>query len=223
MPRHPIFESPVYVEARQARLRNLFAHIGPAGLAGLAGRRVLELGCGTGELGDAFAERGATVVSVDARAAFVDEVRARHPGRHAHVADLEAWDPGVLGRFDAILCFGLLYHLATPADLLAACTRASDTLYLETVVLDASAPTCPHTDEAGDDQAFSGRGCRPSARWIQDVLARNGFATTDISGAAANWGGAAPSVFDWDVRDTGTWMRGGCLLRRMFVCTRVAP
>lgn len=30
----------------------------------------------------------------------------------------------------------------------------------------------------------------------------------------------APSVFDWDVRDSGAWMRAGCLLRRMFVCTR---
>jgi cyclopropane fatty-acyl-phospholipid synthase-like methyltransferase len=50
-----IFDGPVYVEARQARLRNLFAHIDPAALAG---KRVLELGCGTGELGQAFVEHG---------------------------------------------------------------------------------------------------------------------------------------------------------------------
>src|SRR5262245_40091555 len=131
---HGIFDSPVYVEARQARLRNLFAHIDSAALAG---RRVLELGCGTGELGQALVERGATVVSVDARQAFIAKLRARYPDRQAHVADLETWDPSGLGRFDAILCFGLLYHLAMPADLLAACTRASDTLYLETVVVDS--------------------------------------------------------------------------------------
>jgi cyclopropane fatty-acyl-phospholipid synthase-like methyltransferase len=212
-----IFDGPVYVEARQARLRNLFAHIDPAGLAG---KRVLELGCGTGELGQAFVEHGATVVSVDARQAHIAELRARYPGREAHVADLEAWDPGTLGRFDAILCFGVLYHLATPMDFLAACTRASDTLYLETVVVDSSKPTCLPADEAGDDQAFSRRGCRPSPSWITDTLARQGFSVRDISGAAANWGGASPSVFDWRIEESGTWMRGGCLLRKMFVCTR---
>jgi SAM-dependent methyltransferase len=215
-----IFDSPVYVEARQARLRNLFAHVDPAGLAG---RRVLELGCATGELGQAFVEHGATVVSVDARRAYIAELRARYPDRQAHVADLEVWDPGVLGRFDAILCFGLLYHLATPGDFLAACARASNTLYLETVVLDSSASICRPADEAGDDQAFSFRGSRPSPSWITDTLARYRFSVVDISGAAANWGGVAPSIFDWEIQDSGTWMRGDCMLRKMFVCTRADP
>lgn len=214
-----IFDSPLYVEARQARLRNLFTHVDPRSLAG---RRVLELGCGTGELGQAFVELGATVVSVDARPAFVAELRARYPGREAHVGDLEAMDLGALGRFDAVLCFGLLYHLATPGDFLAACTRVADTLYLESVVLDSSAAVCPAADEAGEDQAFSLRGCRPSPSWIRETLARHGFCATDISSAAANWGGAAPSVFDWEIGESGSWMRGGYLLRRMFVCTRKA-
>lgn len=216
-PARVIFDSPLYVEARQARLRNLFAHVDPRGLAG---RRVLEPGCGTGELGQAFVERGATVVSVDARPAYIAELRARYPGRQAHVADLETMDPGALGRFDAVLCFGLLYHLATPGDFLAACTRASDVLYLESVVLDSSAAACPPADEAGDDQAFSRRGCRPSPAWIRQTLAHHGFSALDISGAAANWGGASPSIFDWEIEDSGSWMRGGCLLRKMFVCTR---
>jgi SAM-dependent methyltransferase len=214
---HTVFDAPVYAEARRARLRNLFAHLDPAGLAGL---RVLELGCGTGELGQAFVERGAVVVSVDARDAHIAELRRRYPDRDAYAADLEAWDPGALGRFDAVLCFGLLYHLSTPGRLLAACARAADTLYLETVTLDSSEPTCPRVDEAGDDQAFSGRGCRPSPSWIADALAREGFSTRDISSAAANWGLPAPSVFDWPIENSGSWMRGGALLRRMFIARR---
>jgi SAM-dependent methyltransferase len=214
-----IFDSPVYVEAREARLRNLFAHVDPRGLAG---RSVLELGCGTGELGQAFVEHGASVVSVDARPTFVAELRARYPGRLAHVGDLETMDLAALGRFDAILCFGLLYHLATPGEFLAACARVTDTLYLESVVLDSSAAACPIAHEAGEDQAFSLRGCRPSAAWIRETLAGHGFDVTDISGAAANWAGVAPSVFDWEIAETGSWMRGGYWLRRMFVCTRQA-
>jgi SAM-dependent methyltransferase len=208
----------VYVQARQARLRNLFAHVEPATLAG---HRVLELGCGTGELGAAFEQHGACVVSVDARPDFVRALRARYPGRQALVADLETWDPAPLGPFDAVLCFGLLYHLATPARLLAACARCAPTLYLETVVLDTDAAECLAVDEAGDDQAFSNHGCRPSARWIAEELGRHGFVLTDISGPAANWGGAAPSVFDWRPGDSGSWMRAGALLRRMFIGRRV--
>jgi len=215
--RHSIFDAPVYVEARQARLRNLFAYVDPASLAG---KRVLELGCGTGELGQAFVERGATVVSVDARQSHITELRSRYPDRQAHVADLEEWDPGTLGRFDAVLCFGLLYHLAAPADLLAACTRAADSLYLETVVLDSSESTWQPADEAGDDQAFSSRGCRPSPSWITDTLSRHGFSACDISAAAANWGPPVPSIFDWQIEDSGTCKRGESFLRKMFVCSR---
>jgi SAM-dependent methyltransferase len=212
-----IFDADVYVEARRVRLRNLFAHVSPDSLAGL---RVLELGCGTGELGQALVERGAAVVSVDAREAHIAELRRRYPDREAYVTDLEAWDPTLLGPFGAILCFGLLYHLSDPAHLLAACARAADTLYLETVTLDSSESICQPVDEAGDDQAFSGRGCRPSPSWITDVLAREGFSTRDISSAAANWGPPAPSIFDWSIENSGSWMRGGALLRRMFVARR---
>lgn len=215
-----IFDSPLYDEARRARLRNLFAHVDRATLPG---RRILEVGCGTGELGEAFVALGAAVVSVDARPDFIAELRARYPGRPACVADLERWDPAALGRFDAVLCFGLLYHLATPGDFLAACTRACDTLYLESVVLDSSAAACLQVEEAGDDQAFSRRGCRPSPAWIAQTLALHGFSCVDISGPAANWGGTSPSIFDWEPRDSGTWARGGCLLRRMFVCSRERP
>jgi len=174
-----IFDAPVYVEARQARLRNLFAHVDPAGLRG--------------------------------------------PGPEAHAADLESWDPGALGRFDAVLCFGLLYHLSAPARFLAACARIAPMLYLETVALDAGQAVCLTVDEAGDDQAFSTRGCRPSPSWITDTLAREGFSTRDISSAAANWGPPAPSIFDWTIEDSGSWMRGGALLRRMFIARRTAP
>src|SRR5262249_39376404 len=46
-----IFDEPVYEAARQARLRNLLMHFD---VGSLAGKRILELGCGAGELGAAF-------------------------------------------------------------------------------------------------------------------------------------------------------------------------
>jgi trans-aconitate methyltransferase len=54
-------------------------------LAPLAGERILDLGCGDGALTSQIAQRGASVVGVDASAQMVEAARAR--GLDAHIAD----------------------------------------------------------------------------------------------------------------------------------------
>jgi SAM-dependent methyltransferase len=219
-----VFANGAYVEARQARLRNLFAHIDRAKLSK---KRVLELGAGSGELGQAFEELGCTVVSVEARSEHLVKLRAQYPWREAYAADLEQWDFSCLGYFDAILCFGLLYHLATPAEFLARCARTTNTIYLESIVTDAVEPVVPICEEEdgalrGSDQAFSGRGCRPSPAWIANELTRHGFWVRDISTGLANWGGDYPSSYDWQPECHGEWRRQNTNLRKMLICTRSA-
>jgi trans-aconitate methyltransferase len=51
------------------------------------GERVLDLGCGTGHLSQQIAERGATVVGVDADPAMVDQARESYPDLDFRVAD----------------------------------------------------------------------------------------------------------------------------------------
>jgi SAM-dependent methyltransferase len=213
-----IFDNSHYRGARESRLHNLFRHLD---VPSLAGKRVLELGCGTGELGQAFVESGCQVVSVDARAEYVEELHRRFPGRSAYVMNLEHWEPALLGRFDVVLCFGLLYHLSTPEEFLAACARAAPQLYLETVVSDFEDPMCPIILEDGPDQAWSGQGCRPSPAWLNRVLYELGFGVRDISTPEANWGGAVPSIFDWAPLNDGQWQRDGALLRKMLLCNHV--
>jgi SAM-dependent methyltransferase len=212
-----IFDNDLYHAARESRLRVLFRHLDPASLAN---QRVLELGCGTGELGQAFVEAGCQVVSVDVSVEYVEEVARRFPGRPAHVIDLEHWDGTGLGTFDAVLCFGLLYHLSVPAKFLAACARAAPTLYLETVVSDYSESRCPLVPEVGPDQAWSGQGCRPSPAWLLHELSGLRYEVLDISAAEANWGGVVPSLFDWIPLNDGQWQRDGALLRKMHICAR---
>ena len=216
-----IFASPAYAEARQARLRNLFAHVDRASLAG---KRVLELGCGAGDLGQAFVDLGCNVVSVDARPEHIAALRARYPSREVHLADLEQWDFSSLGRFDIILCFGVLYHLAAPREFLARCASTSQTIFLETIVTDSAQAVAPIEDEDGaapnSDQSFSGRGCRPSPAWIERTLQGLGFTVQDISTSLANWGGSYPSQFDWIPEGRGEWFRGRTRLRKMFICSR---
>jgi hypothetical protein len=47
-----------------------------------------------------------------------------------------------------------------------------------------------------------------------------GFDVRDISSGAANWGGGAPSVFDWTPLNDSAWMRDGAFLRKMLLCAR---
>ena len=162
-----VFDSALYIDSRESRLRTLFRHID---VHSLSAKRILEVGSGTGELGQAFVDAGCRVVSVDARPEYIEELKRRFPSREAYVTDVEHWAPEELGYFDVVLCFGLLYHVSTPETFLAACGRLAPELYLETVVTDSMEPVCPLVAEEGPDQAYAGKGCRPMPTWLRRVL-----------------------------------------------------
>jgi SAM-dependent methyltransferase len=99
-----------------ARLRALAQTV--TDLAPVDGLRAIDLGAGGGELSVELALRGATVVAVEGReqnARAIEALRDRHgvdPARlRVEVADVCALDWAALGRFDLIVCSGLLYHL----------------------------------------------------------------------------------------------------------------
>ncbi|MFG1881590.1 class I SAM-dependent methyltransferase [Micromonospora sp. NPDC049102] len=73
------------------------------------GSRILDAGSGTGRVGAALAQRGHTVVGVDADPALVEAARADHPGPRWLVADLAELDLAALGEtepFDAVVLAG---------------------------------------------------------------------------------------------------------------------
>ena len=69
---------------------------------GATGRRVLDLGCGTGRAITALRDLGYDVTGCDLSPAMVTVARDRHPGVEIHVADMRSLPP--LGRFDLVLC-----------------------------------------------------------------------------------------------------------------------
>jgi SAM-dependent methyltransferase len=197
------------------RARRLAAIRGHYGDAFFARRTVLELGCGYGDLGAAFSELGADVTCCDVRGEHLEVLRQRWPRLKAVQADLNREWP--FGHFDVILHLGVLYHLeSSHASLRQAC-RSCHHLVLETEVCDSNLPDLVvDTDEDGYDQAFDGRGCRPSPARVERILTEEGMRFERITDDRCNSG---MHVYDWLVRDTGGFAHG---LRR-FWFAHVAP
>jgi|1186.fasta_scaffold50666_2 SAM-dependent methyltransferase len=79
--------------------------------------RILDIGCGTGELGLALAARGHSVTGLDLAPSAVAMARrkAAERGLDAEFAVADATEPGDIGPFDTVLDSGLLHCLQPPA------------------------------------------------------------------------------------------------------------
>ena len=88
------------------------------------------------------------------------------------LVDLERDESLTLGRFDLVYCFGLLYHLANPAQALGHITAVCDgQLLLETAVsLGNFDELLLVRDFDSFNQAVSGIGCRPTWLWVLNRL-----------------------------------------------------
>jgi 2-polyprenyl-6-hydroxyphenyl methylase/3-demethylubiquinone-9 3-methyltransferase len=98
------------------------------GLAPLAGRQVLDVGCGGGILSDSMARKGATVTGIDlsVKALRVAQLHALEAGtpqvsyREISAEALAAESPA---RFDVVTCMEMLEHVPDPASVVRACSQ----------------------------------------------------------------------------------------------------
>ncbi|MGR3541578.1 MAG: magnesium protoporphyrin IX methyltransferase [Hasllibacter sp.] len=107
------------VREGRARMREVLLALLPKDLSG---KRVLDAGCGAGDLSVALAVRGAEVVGVDLAPAMLKVARKRAP-RDAPITFLagDMTDPD-LGAFDHVVAMDSLIHYER-ADLIAALGR----------------------------------------------------------------------------------------------------
>jgi 2-polyprenyl-6-hydroxyphenyl methylase/3-demethylubiquinone-9 3-methyltransferase len=92
---------------------------------GLAGKRVLDVGCGGGILAESMAARGADVVGIDMGEAPLEVARLHllESGLHVDYRRLPAEELATQmpGAFDAVTCMEMLEHVPDPASVIAAC------------------------------------------------------------------------------------------------------
>ena len=94
----------------------------------LAGKRVLDVGCGGGILSDSMARRGATVLGIDLAAkplkvAQLHALEAETPNVDYREVSAEALATEQPGSFDVVTCMEMLEHVPDPSSIVAACTK----------------------------------------------------------------------------------------------------
>lgn len=96
-------------------------------LAGLAGKRVVDIGCGGGILSDSMARKGAKVTGIDlsAKALRVAQLHALEAGT-SNVSyqeiSAEAMAQEHPGEFDVVTCMEMLEHVPDPGSVVRACS-----------------------------------------------------------------------------------------------------
>jgi FkbM family methyltransferase len=161
------------IEARGEIIQRAVTRLKPA----LELSNAVDAGCGVGFFSQTLAERGLNVCGFDGRGENVAEARRRFPHIPFEQGDIEERAILQLGRFDLVLCFGLLYHLENPLRAIRHLRGLTEKcLLLESMCLPEERPSMLLREEPRqEDQSLTDVACYASEVSLVKMLYRAGF------------------------------------------------
>jgi glycosyltransferase involved in cell wall biosynthesis/SAM-dependent methyltransferase len=190
-----------YLEWNQKRIKGILEFYG--GHKFWYFKKVLDLGCGQGDIIGALYRLGADVLALDARQEHLQTAGKKFPGLKTIKADLDRDWPFPNKKFDVILDLGLLCHVRDYEAHLRAVCASTTHLILETAVCDSDDPNkCIISSENKNifDLSVNGVSSRPTAAAIERVLTECSMNFKRVDNAKFN---AGNFTYDWQVQNTG--------------------
>jgi len=162
------------IAARAETIRRVVGKLKPEFRLGSA----VDAGCGVGFFTKTLEDCGLNVCGFDGREENIAEARKRFMHLPFETADIE--DNGIreLGRFDFVLCCGLLYHLENPLRAMRNLRALTEKcLLLESMCIPDDKPSMLLREEPqANDQSLTDLACYPSEGGLVKMLYRAGFA-----------------------------------------------
>ena len=137
----------------------------------------LDVGCGFGYFSAVLRDTGFKVTAFDGRPENVEAARKRTADVLFSVGDIESPEVRQLGRFDLVVCLGLLYHLENPFQAVRNLHHlTARVMVLESICLPGNAPSMLLLDEGRTpDQGLQHIAFYPSEPCIIKMCFHAGF------------------------------------------------
>jgi SAM-dependent methyltransferase len=200
-----------YSERTQKKIKAIIDHYGHTFFVH---KKLLDLGCGHGDIGGVFHRLGSEVTAVDARQDHLKMVGKKYAGVKTVKADLDGAWPFFGKHFDLVLDLGLTCHLSNLENHLKAVCASTTYLVLETAVADSSDPNYIHMGQGSmdADASYNGVSCQASPAYIERILRNCGMVFKRMDSSKLNCGAY---VYDWRPANNNSY---DLHHRRMWFC-----
>ena len=137
---------------------------------------ILEVGAGIGLFSEKIANQASSILTTEGRSRLVRVMKKRLINFHnVSVLKVDVENPKDIkllrrsGKYDLLLCYGLLYHLSNPAEFLRTFSPLTKNMILETIVDFSSENWTTVRENPRNNQAIH-LGCRPNPDWLLEEL-----------------------------------------------------